>query len=68
MGWQKIETCPEDEEVLLYFPLVKATREWGVGSPPRMKAGKVWQHTHDRIPPTHWMPLPDPPQEITDGE
>jgi hypothetical protein len=63
MSWQPIKTVPRDIDVLLYFPPIRATRERGVGSASRMIVGKVWQWDHRDFPPTHWMPLPEPPEQ-----
>lgn len=50
--WQPIETAPEGERVLTYFSdgdfLLCFAAEWK-----RDEGDDVW--------PTHWMPLPEPP-------
>ncbi len=77
--WQPIETLPEGEHVLLWFP----HGERGIGG---IEAATVFRHeegagpmygwTHGGPnagtdwefcePPTRWMPLPKPPEEPTD--
>lgn len=53
--WQPIETAPKGKDVLLFFPKVEGRnylREW-------IRVG----FKDDCIrKPTHWMPLPEPPQ------
>ena len=60
-GWQPIETVPKDgTDLLLYSP------RWGMmvglwaGAWVQEEGGPSYRGI------THWMPLPDPPQE-TDG-
>ncbi len=66
--WQPIETAPKSEPLLLWVPLPDtAPVAWGT----RLKIGSFvfgrWQYTDTDIsvakynPPTHWMPLPEPP-------
>lgn len=69
-GWQPIETAPKDGTELLlcsihlYSP---RTGCWATYHPNAMgKAG--WRTAPicgDKLNPTHWMPLPPPPQEST---
>lgn len=62
MTWQPIDTAPKDGTlVLIWMPLFKrvfacefANGLWQTG---------VWTNDMSMHPPTHWMPLPDPPQE-----
>ena len=68
-GWQPIETAPEDimhsaDPVLLWSPdthtCVVYGRYW-------TQTGQ-WEEDHMSTPlhPTHWRPLPAPPQEASD--
>jgi len=66
--WRPIETAPKDgSDTLLYWPLAGASADR-----PRIRIG-YWRDPHgwvwqDRAVrsyssfPTHWMPLPEPPQ------
>ena len=66
-GWQPIETAPKDDEILLYGRYNSDSQ----GYMPRPMVGR-WGTFHKRweihagsrfgIRPTHWMPLPAPPQ------
>lgn len=70
--WRPIETVPQGEHVLLYWPegergnggMECATvyhgdpmSFWTHGGP---NSGLDWEPRNDEKP-THWMPLPDPP-------
>jgi len=62
MTWQPIETAPKDcGELLLWVPdaedMLIGTY---LGGP---EAGWHLGWTLIRIHPTHWMPLPEPPEE-----
>lgn len=75
-GWQPIETVPEGEHVLLWFPkgekgnggmeCARLYRESDGGLPPGgwthggPNSGSDWDWGYDDMP-THWMPLPAPP-------
>lgn len=60
-AWQDISTAPKDRTVVLVFiPLFKmSTRQ------PAFWNGKDWIHSWDHeplaMPPSHWQPLPEPP-------
>lgn len=61
-GWQPISTAPKDQWILgycdkvtvqtRYFPNIDS---WEIPWHLQIEYGGKWQ-------PTHWMPLPDPPQ------
>lgn len=72
-AWQPIDTAPKDEDVnLLLFEAGPYSRvkigHWFAGLP----AGEVfdialpaqWEDDGEgfQLSPTHWMPLPEPPQ------
>lgn len=70
-GWQPIETCPKDQRVLLFRAGHIVCGRWDddrFAAKPR----PYWTHDQERLwgradarkrPPTHWMPLPPPPEE-----
>lgn len=58
--WQVIETAPADVPVLVYG----AKRlKWAVAMYTHKDGWEVESSsdTHSMYPPTHWMPLPSPP-------
>ena len=57
--WQPIETAPS-EEVLLYFPPVEKLRK-ELCLRAMYKVGHAGVHPHRK--PSHWMPLPAPPED-----
>ncbi len=65
--WQPIETAPKNTDVLVY--VLDGYEKMGVAMfhTYAYKDGGWWQWEHEyqvrEIVPTHWMPLPDPPQE-----
>lgn len=58
MNWQPIETAPQTGEVLLYWPTKVKGRNSILYE--MIRIGNVNGTPHR--PPTHWMPLPEPPQ------
>lgn len=57
-GWQPITTAPGDAFVLVYVPVYGVMKA--------VKAENGWlTMSGATIQPTHWMPLPAPPQEST---
>jgi hypothetical protein len=58
MNWQPIETAPKKGEVILYWPKVIKPR----GSVLYEMIQIGHPHGTPNRPPTHWMPLPDPPK------
>lgn len=61
MEWQPIETAPKDKEILLFFPVVRPTRQAGYGAPQMIRVDKLHNWDYGNRIPTHWMPLPPPP-------
>ena len=69
LQWQPIETMPRDgREVIVYRPLAHTTLDPHIviakttARPTKSKQGVV-HYTDKYAHPTHWMPLPPPPQE-----
>ena len=67
-AWQDIETAPKDRTLWLVEDgalsgLRVAHQEMGWWVPDkRYEAGGYWQGVSNILAPTHWMPLPDPPE------
>lgn len=67
--WQPIDAAPDDREILVYVPTWGAViarfdaefNEWTS----RMQCPVSLTEEADR--PTHWMPLPDPPEGAAAG-
>lgn len=64
MMWQPIETAPKDREnVLCYEPSVGVF----IGSADDDRGAAHWTVDWDdqftKMNPTHWMPLPQPPEQ-----
>lgn len=57
MKWQPIETAPEDEFVLVWCPDYNGEEEHVIA----MLGPLGWWPRY--CGPTHWMPLPEPPEE-----
>lgn len=79
--WQPIETAPINESVLVYIPNAEHYGEgiyraiwiessWLMnGKKPRHWQTTGWHHGRDvcgDTQPTHWMPLPEPPESQTE--
>jgi hypothetical protein len=62
MKWQPIETAPRGL-VLLYWPASKPARGGHASNslPPMIRVD--YSGSTPNRPPTHWMPLPEPPDE-----
>lgn len=69
--WRPIETAPKDGHILLAFPLRGVIRGIWRSDQDAKKPRPYWSHDCERIfgvnatrndQPTHWMPLPDPPE------
>lgn len=73
MDWQPIETAPKDGRTILVFDdgevvTVKWRYDdrWGGawGSEDYIQDGSIYDDALIAHSPTHWMPLPDPPQGV----
>lgn len=75
MNWQPIDTAPKDRWVLLYRPTAKSWAKVTIGAYNDQRHHKnpkpFWEIKMNiggvldsrEWEPTHWMELPDPPQE-----
>ena len=76
MKWQPIETAPKDgTSILVYPPTWKTKRaaiaKWNPNRYAKNPKG-YWERDDDMqrvtisrgATPTHWMPLPEPPEEV----
>jgi hypothetical protein len=68
--WLPIESAPKDAQILLYSapgPLEIGWWNQELGGPGWITSAGYNQHDYwnyvNLISPTHWMPLPSPPQE-----
>ena len=60
MRWKPIETAPKDGQFLVYMPSDSRQPIQVAKWHPKMKV--IGNHfDFDMEPPTHWMPLPEPP-------
>jgi hypothetical protein len=60
-GWRDIESAPKDgTRVLVFSPLDKAI--FACGFENGMWQTGVWRANNNAGQPTHWMPLPTPPE------
>ncbi len=73
MNWQPLETAPKDVEALLLYVVMPPGSEYAkaVGMPEGWSEVDVgewssqrrqWESVRIAGTPTHWMPLPEPPQ------
>jgi hypothetical protein len=70
--WNPIETAPENKEVLVYSKNgISVARRDSFGLFYGIVDGEVPSYDEDQedwhyevYDPTHWMPLPNPPEEI----
>jgi hypothetical protein len=69
--WQPIETAPKDSTAILLWPYTPGDI-WSGHAPKEVALGYyvadgVWLNPEDAFgttfEPTHWMPLPEPPEE-----
>ena len=61
-GWKPIEIAPKDTEVLVYAPfdgVRSSTFKYGCWQ----RLTMAMLDDKDRNEPTHWMPLPEPPED-----
>jgi Protein of unknown function (DUF551) len=63
MEWQPIETAPED--VLVLIARCAPNTQWHGRIEVAIKYGDRFDAFNRWFPPTHWMPLPEPPKEPT---
>ncbi len=71
MTWQPIETAPKDgTPVLLLYDQEAIQGHWSETDTHGGEWKPIWLSVHgcgccgsDDKPPTHWMPLPEPPDE-----
>jgi hypothetical protein len=70
MEWRTIETAPKDVEVLLYCPAQGCVRGRWDDDKYNRKPRPYWKNDRTALfginatradQPTHWIPLPDPP-------
>ena len=69
--WQPIETAPQDRPILGWMPSGgPADAKGGAGLAIVQRDGNGWKVVHDYedwwwagYNPTHWMPLPTPPEQ-----
>jgi len=74
MEWQPIETAPKDGSSILVYPPTWGSKACSIASfeddKYANKPRPYWRRDDDLgrstisrgIPPTHWMPLPEPPK------
>ena len=62
-GWRPIESAPNTSDVVLFFCRESRTRQ----SVHITRADDYYNGAHWRKEATHWMPLPEPPKENSNG-
>lgn len=67
--WQPVETAPKDTWVIAFIPWVKEVRQARYNTNKRGRVGwsvcyAAKQPTCVNGEPSHWMPLPKPPDDI----
>lgn len=69
-GWQTIDTAPKDVWILVYMPGEDSMGAIHAARHSTIANGHLWFIGHhfgsDLSKPTHWMPLPAPPEQ-SDG-
>lgn len=73
MNWQPIETAPKNKDILLFCPRHGVVRgKWNVCKYHR-NPKPYWTNDREALfgiisirndQPTHWMPLPDAPEDL----
>jgi hypothetical protein len=67
MEWQPIETAPIEQRILLFCPRDPIDGDpvfVGIYDTTNVRDGNHWHNDEGYYlehPPTHWMPLPNPP-------
>jgi len=76
MDWEPIETAPKDRTIILYRPHARlwatistgrwTADEYNKNPRPYWKMDKIGVTINQirRWKPTHWMPLPVPPEDV----
>jgi hypothetical protein len=69
--WKSIETAPNDRTIILFaetdIDSIGIAHNWKMATGCKLSGGDGWQwdgrylKAYD-VQPTHWMPLPNPPQ------
>lgn len=62
--WQPIETAPKDRNILTWNGTGHAISWWMIGLNMWNAAGHSLDYVEEHQP-THWLPLPDPPETVT---
>ena len=62
-GWRPIESAPNTSDVVLFFCRESRTRQ----SVHITRADDYYNGAYWRKEATHWMPLPEPPKENSNG-
>jgi hypothetical protein len=69
--WQPIETAPKDgTHIILFWPYVTdeghvTSGYWYLPGEGEIAGWHSWDVNGYATPPTHWMPLPAPPLDLT---
>ncbi len=65
MSWQPIETAPKGIRIILYLPRIDGVviGHWHQPGNPECQGFWVGDGLLHKKNPTHWMPLPKPPNE-----
>lgn len=66
--WQDISTAPKDERIILANEKTEEVSQGYWDNEREEEGGQCWRFDgpyNERFtpPPTHWMPLPEPPEE-----